>query len=58
MNQAKLGQFFRVVHGLARTIRRDPARLLTARTQADQERIFDEVFDPLFRNRIIRRRAA
>ena len=53
-NQAKLGQFFRVVHGLARTIRRDPSRLLTARTQSDQERIFDEVFDPLFRNSIIR----
>jgi S-adenosylmethionine-diacylglycerol 3-amino-3-carboxypropyl transferase len=53
-NQAKLGQFFRVVHGIARTIRRDPSRLLTARSRADQERIFDEVFDPLFRNKLIR----
>ncbi len=53
-NQAKLGQFFRVVHGIARTIRRDPSRRLTARSRADQERIFDEVFDPLFRNKLIR----
>jgi S-adenosylmethionine-diacylglycerol 3-amino-3-carboxypropyl transferase len=53
-NQAKLGQFFRVVHGVARTIRRDPSRLLTARNRAEQERIFDEVFDPLFQNRLIR----
>ena len=53
-DQAKLGQFFRVVHGLARGLRRDPARLLTARTVAEQERIFDDVFGPLFENRIVR----
>ena len=31
---AKLGQFFRVVHGLARRMRSDPARLLAAKTVA------------------------
>jgi S-adenosylmethionine-diacylglycerol 3-amino-3-carboxypropyl transferase len=53
-NQAKLGQFFRVVHGLARSMRRDPARLLTARSVAEQERIFDEIYGPLFNNRVVR----
>jgi len=52
--QAKLGQFFRVVHGIARGMRRDPARLLTARTVVEQEKIFDESFGPLFENRIVR----
>jgi S-adenosylmethionine-diacylglycerol 3-amino-3-carboxypropyl transferase len=53
-DQAKLGQFFRVVHGLARGMRRDPARLLVARTVAEQERIFDETFSPLFDNKVVR----
>ncbi|RLS32261.1 MAG: DUF3419 family protein [Planctomycetota bacterium] len=52
--QAKLGQFFRVVHGLARAMGRDPSRLLTAKTVAEQEKVFDELFDPLFQNRIVR----
>jgi len=51
---AKLGQFFRVVHGLARRMRRDPARLLAATTVAEQQRIFDEEFAPLFDNRLVR----
>ena len=38
---AKLCQFFRMVHGIARRMRRDPARLLAARTQADQQKVFD-----------------
>ncbi len=53
-DHAKLGQFFRVVHGLARKMRRDPARLLTAKTIAEQEQIFDENFGPLFENRLVR----
>jgi len=53
-DRAKLGQFFRVVHGLARGMRRDPARLLAARTVAEQEKIFDESFSPLFDNKIVR----
>ncbi|NBP89020.1 MAG: DUF3419 family protein [Planctomycetia bacterium] len=53
-NQAKLGQFFRVVHGLARRMGRDPARLLTARSQEEQEQLFEEYFGPLFNNRIVR----
>ena len=53
-DQAKLGQFFRIIHGLARSIRRDPSRLLAAKTVAEQERIFDDTFGPLFENRLIR----
>ena len=53
-NPAKLGQFFRVVHGLARGMRRDPARLLVARTVGEQEQIFDETFGPLFENKLVR----
>jgi S-adenosylmethionine-diacylglycerol 3-amino-3-carboxypropyl transferase len=52
--KAKLGQFFRVVHGIAKAARRDPARLLTAQNRADQERIFDENFAALFENRLVR----
>ncbi|MCY3015488.1 MAG: DUF3419 family protein [Planctomycetota bacterium] len=52
--QSKLGQFFRVVHGLAKTLGRDPAKLLTAKSVAEQEKIFDGLFDPLFQNRIVR----
>jgi S-adenosylmethionine-diacylglycerol 3-amino-3-carboxypropyl transferase len=53
-DHAKLGQFFRVVHGLARRMRRDPARLLAAKTVAEQEKVFDEYFSPLFDNRLVR----
>ncbi len=53
-DQAKLGQFFRVVHGLARKMGRDPARLLNARTREEQERLFDQYYGPLFNNRLVR----
>jgi len=53
-DQAKLGQFFRVVHGIAKAARRDPARLLSAQSKADQEKIFDEYFGVLFENRFVR----
>ncbi|MFM7412876.1 MAG: DUF3419 family protein [Planctomycetota bacterium] len=52
--KAKLGQFFRVVHGLARRMGRDPTRLLQARSLAEQRRIFDEQYAALFDNRIVR----
>ena len=52
--KAKLGQFFRIVHGIAKSTGRDPARLVTAKTLAEQERIFDETFGPLFDNRLVR----
>lgn len=52
--KAKLGQFFRMVHGIARSTGRDPARLVAAKTIAEQERIFDETFGPLFDNRLVR----
>ncbi len=53
-DKAKLGQFFRVVHGLARKMRKDPTRILTATSISEQERIFDETFGPLFDNRLVR----
>ena len=54
-DHAKLGQFFRVVHGLAKTVlRRDPARLLTAQSKTEQEKIFDEYYSVLFKNRLVR----
>jgi len=52
--KAKLGQFFRVVHGIAKAVRRDPARLLTAQSKSEQERIFDEYYASLFENRLVR----
>jgi len=52
--KAKLGQFFRVVHGLARRMGRDPTQLLAARSLAEQRRIFDEHYAALFDNRIVR----
>jgi S-adenosylmethionine-diacylglycerol 3-amino-3-carboxypropyl transferase len=53
-NRAKLGQFLRLVHGVARQMNRDPARLLGARSLAEQERIFDESYASFFDNRIVR----
>ena len=53
-DRAKLGQFFRVVHGIAKTTGRDPARLVAAKTLAEQERIFDQTFGPLFDNALVR----
>lgn len=52
--RAKLGQFFRIVHGIAKTIGRDPSRLVAAKTLAEQEKIFEETFGPLFDNWLIR----
>ncbi len=43
---AKLGQFFRVVHGLAKRMGRDPAKLLAAKTIAEQEQVFGRVLRP------------
>ncbi len=52
--QAKLGQFFRIVHGIAKSAGRDPARLVAAKTMAEQEKIFDDTFGPLFDNKLVR----
>jgi len=46
--QAKLGNFLRFVHLMGRLTNRDPNRLLEARTMAEQEKIFNDVFDPFF----------
>jgi S-adenosylmethionine-diacylglycerol 3-amino-3-carboxypropyl transferase len=53
-NQAKLGQFLRIVHAIARAARRDPSRLLAASSRAEQEQVFDETFGALFENAFIR----
>jgi S-adenosylmethionine-diacylglycerol 3-amino-3-carboxypropyl transferase len=52
--QAKLGNFLRFVHLMARLTNRDPNRLLEARTLEEQEQIFNEVFDSFFDSRFIR----
>jgi len=46
--QAKLGNFLRFVHLMGRLTDRDPNRLLEARTMAEQEKIFNDVFAPFF----------
>jgi S-adenosylmethionine-diacylglycerol 3-amino-3-carboxypropyl transferase len=53
-NHAKLGAFLGFAHRVARSIKRDPAQLLAAQTQEDQERFFDEVIAPFFDNRFVR----
>ena len=52
--RAKLGQFFRLVHGIAKLIGRNPSRLVTAKTIPEQEQIFDHTFGPLFDNTLVR----
>ena len=52
--QARLGQFFRVIHTLARVTRRDPSRLLHAKTLDEQKQIFESMYEPLFRNAFVR----
>lgn len=47
-NHARLGYFLRFSHGVARALKRDPNRLLTAKTQEEQAEIFDEYYAPLF----------
>jgi S-adenosylmethionine-diacylglycerol 3-amino-3-carboxypropyl transferase len=49
-----LGNFISAGHLLARAHGRDPRRLLTARTQAEQRRIFESELAPLFAKRHIR----
>lgn len=53
-DHAKLGWFLRFCHAASRLTRRDPAQLLNASTIEEQERIFEEVFAPLFDNRLVR----
>jgi S-adenosylmethionine-diacylglycerol 3-amino-3-carboxypropyl transferase len=53
-DQSKLGLFLRFVHMICKLTDRDPNRIFEARTMADQERIFNEEFDPFFDSKFIR----
>ena len=52
--QSKMGQFFRIVHGVARATGRDPTRMSGAKTIAEQELIFDQTFGALFDKKLLR----
>jgi len=52
--QGRMGTFLRFVHLMGRMTNRDPDRLFEARNLAEQERIFNEVFDPFFDTQFIR----
>ena len=52
--QGLLGRFITAGHLVARLHGRDPAKMLHARSQADQERIFNEELAPLFEKRHLR----
>ena len=52
--QGLLGRFITAGHLVARLHGRNPAKMLQARSQADQERIFNEELAPLFEMRHLR----
>lgn len=49
-----LGNFIGLAHFIARLHRIDPREILTAETLADQRRVFDEKFAPIFDGRVVR----
>lgn len=49
-----LGQFIGMAHLIARLYRVDPRELLAARSLAEQRKVFDEKFAPIFDRRFIR----
>lgn len=51
---AKLGYFLRFLHIIMKVHRRDPARLLTASTSAEQRRIYEEDIEPFFDHWLVR----
>jgi S-adenosylmethionine-diacylglycerol 3-amino-3-carboxypropyl transferase len=53
-DQAKLGGFLRFVHLLCKVTNRNPDRLFEAKTVAEQEAIFKELFDPFFDSRFVK----
>lgn len=53
-NYSKLGLLFRIAHRLAKVTRRNPNKLLEAKSMEEQEKAFQEIVDPLFDNRFIR----
>jgi S-adenosylmethionine-diacylglycerol 3-amino-3-carboxypropyl transferase len=53
-NYARNGSFLRFFHWFARAIGRDPARILSASSMAEQETIYNETIGPFFDNLLIR----
>jgi S-adenosylmethionine-diacylglycerol 3-amino-3-carboxypropyl transferase len=53
-NYAKLGLLLRVTHTLGKLVRRDPKRMLEAKTLQEQEQVFDEYISNFFDKRIVR----
>jgi S-adenosylmethionine-diacylglycerol 3-amino-3-carboxypropyl transferase len=51
---AKLGYLLRFVHVLTKLARKDPARLLAAKTREEREAVFAEQIAPFFDNRLVR----
>lgn len=51
---AKLGYFLRFLHIIMKVHRRDPSRLLTASTSAEQRRIYQEDIEPFFDHWLVR----
>jgi S-adenosylmethionine-diacylglycerol 3-amino-3-carboxypropyl transferase len=51
---AKLGGFLRFVHLLCKVTDRDPSRLFEAKTVAEQEAIFTDLYDPFFDSRFVK----
>lgn len=52
--RSRLGRLLGVIHGALRSLGRDPMLLLEAKDQAARERVFDEVFAPLFDNKLLK----
>lgn len=52
-NYAKLGYLLRFCHKLAKLVRRDPAKLLQAKSLEEQERVFNETIAPFLDNKVI-----
>ncbi len=52
--RSRLGRLLGLIHGALRSIGRDPMKLLEAKDQAERERVFDEVFGPLYDNKILK----
>ncbi len=53
-DMARLGQLLRMLHRIGRVMRRDPNRLLEARSREEQELFYQEVVMPVFENRFVK----
>jgi S-adenosylmethionine-diacylglycerol 3-amino-3-carboxypropyl transferase len=52
-NYAKLGYLLRFCHKLAKIVRRDPAKLLNAKSLEEQEKVFNETIAPFLDNKVV-----